>query len=45
MAGRDDFQLVVSQIPLRFVTINGYGRTFPAIDDMDGFFVATFERI
>ena len=45
LAGRDDFQQVVSQIPLRFVTKNGYGRTFPATDDMDGFFIATFERI
>ena len=45
LAGRDDFRQAAPQIPVRFVTKNGYGRTFPATDDMDGFFIATFERI
>jgi len=45
LSGRDDFRQTAPQISSRFVTKNGYGRTFPATDDMDGFFIATFERI
>ena len=38
------FVNVTAQVPKAFVTDDGYGRTFPDRDGMDGFFVAEFRR-
>lgn len=38
------FESVTPQVPRAFVTGEGYGRTFPDRDEMDGFFVAEFQR-
>jgi len=45
MNERSNFRQLSPRIPERFVTKDGYGRTFPPHDDIDGFFIATFERI
>lgn len=39
-----DFAPVVPRVPERFITADGFGRTFPDRDQMDGFFVAEFGR-
>jgi 16S rRNA (cytosine967-C5)-methyltransferase len=39
-----EFRKIRPKIPERFVTANGFARTFPSRDLMDGFFIATFER-
>lgn len=31
-------------VPSEFVTTDGFARTYPSRDDMDGFFIAAFER-
>ena len=41
----ENFQQVVSGVPDRFRTSDGFARTFPARDNMDGFFIAEFRRI
>lgn len=45
LADRNDFRQTVPEVPGEFLTKDGYGKTFPANDSMDGFFIATFERI
>ncbi|MEP7212267.1 MAG: 16S rRNA (cytosine(967)-C(5))-methyltransferase RsmB [Acidobacteriota bacterium] len=39
-----DFSVSRPQINERFITTDGYGRTFPHRDRMDGFFIASFRR-
>lgn len=39
-----DFRKVESEIPPRFITDEGFARTWPPRDAMDGFFIATFRR-
>lgn len=39
-----NFTLAIPSLPRRFVTSDGYARTWPDRDDMDGFFVARFRR-
>jgi 16S rRNA (cytosine967-C5)-methyltransferase len=39
-----DFRQKRPEIPGRFVTEAGFGRTWPHRDGMDGFFIAAFER-
>lgn len=40
----ENFQQVVPGVPDRFRTSDGFARTFPARDNMDGFFIAEFRR-
>ncbi len=40
-----DFQLVKPKISDRFLTPQGFARTFPQNDKMDGFFIAVFEKM
>lgn len=42
--GNPDFQKVAPNVSSRFVTADGYARTWPHRDNMDGFFVAAFRR-
>lgn len=39
-----EFQKVKPRVPDRFITADGFGRTFPHRDGMDGFFIAEFLR-
>jgi 16S rRNA (cytosine967-C5)-methyltransferase len=39
-----DFQKIEPNVPRRFVTDEGFARTWPQRDDMDGFFIASFVR-
>ena len=39
-----DFQVVKPNVPDRFITDEGFARTFPQRDGMDGFFVAEFRK-
>jgi 16S rRNA (cytosine967-C5)-methyltransferase len=41
----ENFKQVVPDVPDRFRTSDGFARTFPARDNMDGFFIAEFRRI
>ena len=45
LASQPSFRPVQPRVPSRFVTNDGFARTFPHRDDMDGFFVAAFERV
>jgi 16S rRNA (cytosine967-C5)-methyltransferase len=38
------FESIAPSVPARFVTGDGFARTFPDRDEMDGFFVAEFRR-
>lgn len=40
-----DLELRRPDVPERFITAEGFARTFPHRDDMDGFFIAAFERM
>lgn len=44
MDGRDDFSLISPDVSRKFITGRGFARTFPQRDDMDGFFIAVFEK-
>ncbi len=39
-----EFELIKPSVPGRFVTDDGFARTFPHRDGMDGFFIAEFRR-
>jgi 16S rRNA (cytosine967-C5)-methyltransferase len=39
-----DFQKNNPRVPRRFITEEGFARTWPHRDDMDGFFIASFRR-
>jgi 16S rRNA (cytosine967-C5)-methyltransferase len=39
-----DFTQITPDVPKEFVTGRGFARTFPHRDDMDGFFIAVFEK-
>ena len=39
-----EWQLVKPKVDKRFITDEGYARTYPHRDGMDGFFIATFRR-
>jgi|ERR1043166_439880 16S rRNA (cytosine967-C5)-methyltransferase len=41
----DGFELIRPNVADRFVTSEGFARTFPHRDGMDGFFVAEFQKI
>ncbi|MEP6903516.1 MAG: methyltransferase domain-containing protein, partial [Actinomycetota bacterium] len=40
-----DFQLIKPNLPEKFLTAEGFARTFPQNDKMDGFFIAVFEKL
>ncbi len=35
-----NFEKIKPNVPARFLTENGFARTFPSIDNMDGFFIS-----
>ncbi|MGI8494825.1 MAG: hypothetical protein ACR2L1_05870, partial [Pyrinomonadaceae bacterium] len=39
-----NFRLISKDIPARFLTSEGFARTFPQRDDTDGFFIAMLEK-
>lgn len=43
--GNDNFERLVPDVPQRFITADGFCRTWPARDGMDGFFMARFSRM
>jgi 16S rRNA (cytosine967-C5)-methyltransferase len=43
--GREDFRKIKPKVPEKFLTGEGFARTFPQKDKMDGFFLAVFEKI
>lgn len=45
LAASSGFRKVRPAVPERFLTGDGFARTFPHRDGMDGFFIATFERV
>ncbi|HSK73017.1 MAG TPA: RsmB/NOP family class I SAM-dependent RNA methyltransferase, partial [Pyrinomonadaceae bacterium] len=45
LAGNEKFRKVEPNVPQKFLTSEGFARTFPQKDKMDGFFIATLERI
>jgi 16S rRNA (cytosine967-C5)-methyltransferase len=44
MSAEPAFERVDPNLPSQFITHDGFGRTFPDRDEMDGFFVADFRR-
>lgn len=44
LSENSDFQIVKPNVPERFITGEGYARTFPHRDNMDGFFIAEFVK-
>lgn len=40
-----DFRSIKPNAPEKYLTAEGYARTFPQDDKMDGFFIAVFEKI
>ncbi len=39
-----DFRLIKPNVPEKYLTAEGFARTFPQSDKMDGFFIAVFEK-
>ena len=39
------FQIAAPNIPARFITEEGFGRTFPDRDNVDGFFISVLKRL
>jgi 16S rRNA (cytosine967-C5)-methyltransferase len=44
LAGQTDFKKILPDAPEKFLTDEGYARTFPQKDKTDGFFIAAFEK-
>jgi 16S rRNA (cytosine967-C5)-methyltransferase len=44
MASSSEWRSISPGVPGRFLTDDGFARTFPHRDGFDGFFVATFQR-
>ncbi|MGI8495157.1 MAG: 16S rRNA (cytosine(967)-C(5))-methyltransferase RsmB [Pyrinomonadaceae bacterium] len=44
ISGNADFKISSNGIPDRFLTSEGFARTFPQRDDTDGFFIAMLEK-
>jgi 16S rRNA (cytosine967-C5)-methyltransferase len=44
LAGQDDFIKILPDVPEKFLTEEGFARTFPQRDKTDGFFIAVFEK-
>src|SRR5215213_6755782 len=45
LEAHDDFRQMLPRVPEKFLTGEGFARTFPQSDEMDGFFIAVFEKI
>ncbi len=45
LASHPEFSVVAPNIPDRFITERGFGRTFPDHDNMDGFFISVLKRL
>jgi 16S rRNA (cytosine967-C5)-methyltransferase len=45
LTAHPDFSIAVPNIPERFITEEGFGRTFPDRDNMDGFFISVLKRL
>lgn len=45
LAAHPGFEIAVPNIPDRFITEEGFGRTFPDRDSMDGFFISVLKRL
>lgn len=45
LAAHSDFETAVPKIPETFITEEGFGRTFPDRDNMDGFFISVLKRL
>lgn len=45
LAVHPEFEIAVPNIPDRFITAEGFGRTFPDRDNMDGFFISVLKRL
>ena len=39
-----NFEIIAPNVPARFLTENGFARTFPSTDNMDGFFISALDR-
>jgi 16S rRNA (cytosine967-C5)-methyltransferase len=44
LESNNDFKLELPTVDQRFITDEGFGRTYPHRDKMDGFFIASFRR-
>ncbi len=44
LAKNPNFKIIAKNLPARFLTEKGFGRTFPPRDDADGFFIADLHR-
>jgi 16S rRNA (cytosine967-C5)-methyltransferase len=44
LAKNPNFKIIAKNLPARFLTEKGFGRTFPPRDDADGFFIANLHR-
>lgn len=44
LTANKDFRAAHPDVPAKFATLDGFARTFPHRDDMDGFFIAAFFR-
>ncbi len=44
LSGENNFRKILPNVSERFLTSEGFARTFPERDDTDGFFVAVFEK-
>jgi 16S rRNA (cytosine967-C5)-methyltransferase len=45
LAAHPEFEVVIPKIPEPFITEDGFGRTFPDRDNMDGFFISVLKRL
>ena len=45
LAETSEFQAIEPSVPEKFITGEGFARTFPHRDNMDGFFIARFRRL
>jgi 16S rRNA (cytosine967-C5)-methyltransferase len=44
LAKNPNFKIIAKNLPARFLTEKGFGKTFPPRDDADGFFIANLHR-
>ncbi|CAN5733958.1 16S rRNA (cytosine(967)-C(5))-methyltransferase RsmB [soil metagenome] len=44
LVDNSNYDKVLPELPKRFLTEKGFARTFPSRDNMDGFFIAMFEK-
>lgn len=45
LANNSNFEKIAPHVPNRFLTEDGFSRTFPHRDKMDGFFIAEFKKL